>query len=261
MRKYIEISKALMPASAMLQKTYHTTFIVRKGRIQKIGMNNTIKTHPLNKKYRYLTKDGVDIRDFVGTHSELSAVLKYGREDCSDCVFINVRIDKNGNPTIAAPCHGCQDMLRQIGYKKVYYTNKKENLNSGKTMANVNLSKDILENAKRAHYNAPINLENGINLVLMCSSGVDSIAATHFMMKRDDSFFTRKIVCHVNHNLREQNDKMEESVKLFCTEMGFEFVSTKVNGREKELKMRVGIYVLMQLKRCLKIRLLSQVII
>ena len=101
-------------------------------------------------------------------------------------------------------------------------------------MANINLSKEILENAQRAHYNAPINPENGINLVLMCSSGVDSIAATHYMMKKcHDSFFSNKIVFHVNHNLREQNDKMEESVKSFCNEMNFEFVSTKVSGREK----------------------------
>lgn len=124
MNKYIEIAKALMPDDGLPQKTYHTTFIVRKGRILKIGLNNTMKTHPLVRKYRYFAKDGVDIRDFVGIHSELSAIIKYGRQDCSDCTFINVRIDKNGNPTMAAPCSGCCDLLRQVGYKKVFYTNK-----------------------------------------------------------------------------------------------------------------------------------------
>ena len=106
-------------------KTFHTTFIVKKNRIQKIGINNSDKTHPANLKYGYIGKEGKDIRTMVGIHSELSAILKYGKEDCSDCVFVNVRIDKNGNPTIAKPCRGCQDLLKQIGYKKVYFTNEK----------------------------------------------------------------------------------------------------------------------------------------
>lgn len=107
----------------LTQKSYHTTFIIKKGRIQKIGLNNSFKTHPITKKYQYISKEGVDIREFVGVHSELSAILKYGKEDCSDCVFVNVRINKSGQPTIAAPCRGCGDILRQVGYKRVFYTN------------------------------------------------------------------------------------------------------------------------------------------
>ena len=123
MQKYIEITKALMPENFSL-KTFHTTFIVKKNRIQKIGIN-CYKTHPANLKYKYYGKEGEDIRTLVGVHSELSAILKYGKEDCSDCVFVNVRIDKNGNPTIAKPCRGCQDLLVQVGHKKVFYTNFK----------------------------------------------------------------------------------------------------------------------------------------
>lgn len=105
-------------------KTFHTTFILKKNRLQKIGIN-VDKTHPENLKYKYYGKCGIDIRNRVGIHSELSAIMKYGKEDCSDCIFINVRIDKNGNQTMAKPCRGCQDLLRQIGYKKVFYTNEK----------------------------------------------------------------------------------------------------------------------------------------
>lgn len=103
-------------------KTFHTTFILKKNRIQKIGINIQ-KTHPANLRYKYYGKDGEDIRSMVGVHSELSAILKYGKEDCSDCVIVNVRIDKNGNATMAKPCKGCQDLLRQIKFKKLYYTN------------------------------------------------------------------------------------------------------------------------------------------
>ena len=120
--RYVQISKALM-AENFTAKTFHTTFILKKNRLQKIGINNG-KTHPENLKYKYYGKDGVDIRSFVGVHSELSAILKYGKEDCSDCVFVNIRIDRNGNKTMSKPCKGCQDLLKQIGYKKVFYTNE-----------------------------------------------------------------------------------------------------------------------------------------
>jgi len=122
--KYIDITKALM-ADNFTAKTFHTTFIVRKNRIQKIGINSD-KTHPANLKYSYKGKDGTDIRRFIGLHSELSAILKYGKEDCSDCTFINVRIDRNGETAISKPCIGCQDLLRQVGFKKVFYSIKKE---------------------------------------------------------------------------------------------------------------------------------------
>jgi len=119
--KYVEITKALM-ADNFTAKTFHTTFIVKKNKIQKIGINND-KTHPANLRYSYRGKDGTDIRRYVGVHSELSAILKYGKEDCSDCTFINVRIDKNGDTAISKPCEGCQDLFRQVGFKRVFFSN------------------------------------------------------------------------------------------------------------------------------------------
>lgn len=119
--KFIDLTRALMPTQCKM-KAFHATFILRKNKIQKIGINSD-KTHPANLKYKYIGKDGKDIRTMVGVHSELSAILKYGKEDCSDCVFVNVRVDKNGYPTMAKPCRGCSDLLSQIGFKKLYYTN------------------------------------------------------------------------------------------------------------------------------------------
>lgn len=118
--RYIELSRALMPEH-FEAKTFHTTFIVRKGRIQKIGINSP-KTHPRNLLYHYIGKEGKDIRTMIGVHSEMSAIIKYGQSDCSDCVFVNVRINKNGDVAIAAPCKGCQHALRQVGYRQLYYT-------------------------------------------------------------------------------------------------------------------------------------------
>lgn len=120
--KFIEISRALMPSN-FSKKTFHTTFIVKKNKIIKIGINS-YKTHPRNLLYNYRGKeDNVDIRRFVAVHSELSAILKYGKDDCSDCTFVNVRIDKNGVPCMSKPCIGCSDLLNTVGFKRLYYTN------------------------------------------------------------------------------------------------------------------------------------------
>lgn len=123
LQRCVNISRGLMPVD-LESRTFHTTFIYRKGKLQKIGINST-KTHPRNFDYDYRCRaDNKDIRAFVTLHSELSAVLKYGREDCSDCIFVNVRIDRNGQVAMAKPCSGCQDMLNQVGYKRIFFTNE-----------------------------------------------------------------------------------------------------------------------------------------
>ena len=49
------------------------------------------------------------------------------------------------------------------------------------------------------------------------SGGVDSIVATHYLNK-----YKRVKVFHFNHNLRPQNDKMEQAVRKFCEDFDFE---------------------------------------
>lgn len=56
-------------------------------------------------------------------HSEISAILKLGKEDCSDIEFFNIRIDNNGNIASSKPCANCMNMLRTMGFKRIYYTN------------------------------------------------------------------------------------------------------------------------------------------
>jgi deoxycytidylate deaminase len=56
-------------------------------------------------------------------HSEISAILKLGKEDCSDIEFFNIRIDNNGNIVSSKPCANCMNMLRTMGFKRIYYTN------------------------------------------------------------------------------------------------------------------------------------------
>lgn len=113
LNKFVEIAKALQPNNHGV-KTFHVTFILNKNKILSIGINNP-KTHPKTLKYDYW--------DDVGVHSELSAVIKLGKEDCSNYTFINIRLKKDGTVASSKPCRGCQDMLNQIGFKKIFFTN------------------------------------------------------------------------------------------------------------------------------------------
>lgn len=72
----------------------------------------------------------------------------------------------------------------------------------------IKFNKQILDKATQ--------LNGSDEYVLMCSSGVDSIAGVHYLLskaKKRDRF--RFKVFHFNHKIRPQNDKMEESFYNF----------------------------------------------
>ena len=89
----------------------------------------------------------------------------------------------------------------------------------------IKFSKQILDKATQ--------LNELQQYVLMCSSGVDSIAGVHYMLskvnKRDRY---RYKVFHLNHKLRPQNDKMAES---FCG-----FMNTELHDFSKTVITRNG---------------------
>ena len=124
--KIIEVTYALINKHNADLRCRHFSFIVDRNRIVSIGMNNS-KTHPKNLKYNYLNKNKEKISNIVGTHSELNAVIKLGEEDCSRLTLINTRINRNNLLDNSAPCHGCMDMIRQLNFNNVYYTDGRAN--------------------------------------------------------------------------------------------------------------------------------------
>jgi deoxycytidylate deaminase len=120
--KIIEVSYALINKHSADLRCRHFSFILDRNRIISIGMNST-KTHPLNLKYNYVNKDNKSISDIVGTHSELNAVIRLGEEDCSRLTLINSRINRNNMLDYSAPCSGCSDMIKQLNFKNVYFSN------------------------------------------------------------------------------------------------------------------------------------------
>jgi len=115
-----EISIALK-SKRQTGRTFHTTFILEKKRIISIGVNNLDKSHPKTNEFDY-TKDNYDY--FPCLHSEMDAWLKLGKEDCSRFVFVNLRVNNNGELDNSLPCKGCKSLMKQIGFKEFYYSNK-----------------------------------------------------------------------------------------------------------------------------------------
>lgn len=119
--KIVEISYALINKHNADLRCRHFSFILDRNKIISIGLNS-LKTHPLNLKYNYVNKNNQNISDIVGTHAELSAVIKLGEEDCSGLTLVNTRINRNNMLDFSAPCRGCLDMIKQLNFGSVYFS-------------------------------------------------------------------------------------------------------------------------------------------
>lgn len=114
-----EIAYALKSKSPS-GRAFHVTTVFDKNRIVSIGVN-TFKTHP--QAYKYKKLEIINEERYVPTiHSELSAILKMNKEDCSDLLFFNIRIDNNNKLNNSYPCSGCVQLLKQVGFNKLFYS-------------------------------------------------------------------------------------------------------------------------------------------
>lgn len=101
----------------------HFTFVFRGQRLVSVGLNSP-KTHPRNLLYRYVGRGEVDIAAVVGTHSEMSAVMRLEGEDPRGLTLVNTRVNRRGSFDNSRPCRGCADMIRRMGFKAVFHTVK-----------------------------------------------------------------------------------------------------------------------------------------
>lgn len=73
---------------------------------------NSEKTHPLTA-----------IDDFIrGIHSEIAAALEVPRAKLAGCTIYTVRVLRNGDWGLAAPCSICRNVLARFGVAKVVYS-------------------------------------------------------------------------------------------------------------------------------------------
>lgn len=119
--KIKEISYALYNKNPL---NFHTSFIIHKGRIISIGVNNK-KTHPGNLFNPKINRRGDDISPIKGTCSEFNAIIKLKNTTnfpTNKCILINARIDRNKLFNLARPCNSCQSLLRYFEFKHIFYT-------------------------------------------------------------------------------------------------------------------------------------------
>jgi deoxycytidylate deaminase len=121
--RIIEMARALMPKQLVSDHNFHCTFILEKNKIVKIGVNNYNKLHSYHKfGYYYPTKRDNCKPYQAGLHSEVAAIIRLGEEDCSDYIFVNIRLGVNGELRMAKPCSNCQRVLNGVGFKRLYYS-------------------------------------------------------------------------------------------------------------------------------------------
>jgi len=119
----VEISYAFAGKRSLKQRCRHFSFIFDRSRLVSMGVNN-YKTHPLNMRYNYVNRHNHRISCFVGTHSEMSAVIKLGEDCCKGLTLVNTRINRKNELDYSCPCKGCLDMIVKLGFKSVFYTTK-----------------------------------------------------------------------------------------------------------------------------------------
>jgi len=105
------------------QRCKHFTFIYKKNKLLSIGINSP-KTNPTNLRYNYINKDKNNISEIIGTHSEMNAIKKLKFQNYNELIIINTRINLNNEIDYSKPCAGCLQMIKELGFQKIYYTNK-----------------------------------------------------------------------------------------------------------------------------------------
>ncbi len=119
--RLVEISKALK-GKMQTGRAFHTTFVLSKGKIQIIGVNDYSKTHPLTNTYT--SKFDNNPNYIAGLHSEISAITKMGDVEFWDYDFVNVRILNTGAVGMSRPCHNCFAVIQKYGYNRFHYSDE-----------------------------------------------------------------------------------------------------------------------------------------
>jgi len=121
--KAAEASLALAEGRAIWHRCRHFSFVFKGSRLLSVGLNSR-KTHPRNLLYAYAGRDSADISQYVGTHSEMNAVLRMDSDECRGATMVNLRINRRGDFDYSRPCSGCRDMLRSMGFSEAFHTHR-----------------------------------------------------------------------------------------------------------------------------------------
>lgn len=83
----------------------------RKNEIINISTNSW-KTHPMIARYT----------EFPFIHAESGCVIKAGVENCEGASILVARVKLDNTLALAKPCCTCEPILRDVGFKEVFFT-------------------------------------------------------------------------------------------------------------------------------------------
>lgn len=112
--RFVATAYSLIPTPR--PQFFHVAGIFLKDRPIAIT-TNSFSTHPLTLRYNYVPGSK--------SHAELRACLRGRREDYTGYTIAVLRVDRNGRLNMSEPCSGCADMIKQLNFKRLYYTNER----------------------------------------------------------------------------------------------------------------------------------------
>lgn len=110
----------------------HVAFILKGKRVLAVGVNSS-KTHPLAKQLKFQTKYTESQCAELNACLKLGLTHRDGLPDFSTMIMVIVRVNNDGSLGLSQPCKGCQHLLAQCGFKKVYYSNANGQLINSRT--------------------------------------------------------------------------------------------------------------------------------
>ena len=111
MRPKIRIINLAIKEAKKSSHDFRLGAVIYKGKkIINSGFNQSHKTHPISK------------HPFSTIHAEVDAIIGTRREEMDGADIYVHRLLKNGKSGLAKPCQYCESLLRDIGIKKIYWS-------------------------------------------------------------------------------------------------------------------------------------------
>ena len=113
-RRYVDLAKMLAESSSYSLHR-HGAVLVKGGSVLNWSANQ-------NKVQRWAQRFRSHGCGHATHHAELGAVLGVARDKTTGSDVYVVRISKKGSLLMSKPCEMCQELLRHVGVKRVFYS-------------------------------------------------------------------------------------------------------------------------------------------
>jgi hypothetical protein len=94
----------------------HFSFVIWNNKILKWGTNSPGNT-PIYLGYPAISK----------THAEFNVLKKCAHNMLNGAVVVNIRLNREGDTKLSAPCKSCKRLLKRYGITSVYYSVDNDN--------------------------------------------------------------------------------------------------------------------------------------